>query len=122
MPDPTADIDRRVLSLLGYGAANAQTCKAIGQRLGVSERAVRGACDRLIKEHGVLVGSSTEGHAGVFLIATEAEYQRYRRQLLSRQEELWVRIRAMDRAWAERRTPASLLEMMSEPQSLLESA
>lgn len=110
----TPDVDRAVLSLLGFGAANARTARELGGVLGVSERAVRRAIEVLIKDHGMAIATSTEEEPrGAFLLETEAEYQRYRRQLLSRQEELSLRIRALDRAWAERRSPVSLLEMMA---------
>jgi DNA-binding Lrp family transcriptional regulator len=115
-PLNAADVDRRVLSLLRFGAPNAQTCKNIGHVLGVSERAVRSACDRLIKQRGVLVGSSTEAPAGVFLIATEAERLRYQRQLISRLREVADRARRVQRLPLYGRSqPADLLSLMSEP-------
>lgn len=91
-------LENEVLALLRPGHRSARTATWLAEVLGTSPRTIRAAIDRLVKDCGNPIASSTEDTPGYFLLQTEGERRRYAAQLVSRIQELRTRLHVIQSA------------------------
>jgi biotin operon repressor len=95
---PVAARLRLILETEGRGRHHAYPAPKLADRLGVSERQLRGLVNELV-ESGFLVGSSQRpGHAGLFTIVDRADLEEGTRTLVAHALSTLARVRAVEKA------------------------
>lgn len=101
--DPLSQVDpasldeegRRVFDVLPVGKANAAKVPAMADRLGMSVRQFRGVTARLVKDHGVPIGTSNQKPFGNYLIDSSSDLDSTVKSLTSGAMELLKRAAAL---------------------------